>query len=141
MRFYRPLGQISALTFDLDDTLYDNRPVILRTEQESLAFVQNYHPALKTMQNKDFQKLRQSLRETEPEIYHDVTEWRRRAVEQAMLNAGLSAQDAATGAEAAMENFAKWRSRIGRAAGDPRHAGEARRKVAAGGHHQRQRSA
>ena len=112
MRFYRPLGRISALTFDLDDTLYDNRPVILRTEQESLAFVQNYHPALKTMQNKDFQKLRQSLRETEPDIYHDVTEWRRRAVEQAMLNAGLSAQDAATGAEAAMENFAKWRSRI-----------------------------
>lgn len=97
MRFYRPLGQISALTFDLDDTLYDNRPVILRTEQESLAFVQNYHPALKAMQNKDFQQLRQSLRETEPEIYHDVTEWRRRAVEQAMLNAGLSAQDAATG--------------------------------------------
>ena len=41
-----------------------------------------------------------------------MTEWRRRAVEQAMLNAGLSAQDAATGAEAAMENFAKWRSRI-----------------------------
>ncbi len=46
MRFYRPLGQISALTFDLDDTLYDNRQVILRTEQESLAFVQSYHPAL-----------------------------------------------------------------------------------------------
>lgn len=62
MRFYRPLGQISALTFDLDDTLYDNREVILRTEQESLAFVQNYHPALKAIQNKDFQKLRQSLR-------------------------------------------------------------------------------
>ena len=33
MRFYRPLGRISALTFDLDDTLYDNRPVILRTER------------------------------------------------------------------------------------------------------------
>lgn len=112
MRFYRPLGQISALTFDLDDTLYDNHPVILRTEQESLAFVQNYHPALKTMQNADFQKLRQALRETEPDIYHDVTEWRRRAVEQAMLNVGLSARDAAIGAEASMENFAKWRSRI-----------------------------
>ena len=112
MRFYRPLGQISALTFDLDDTLYDNRQVILRTEQESLAFVQNYHPALKTMQNKDLQQLRQTLRETEPDIYHDVTEWRRRAVEQAMLNVGMSARDAAIGAEASMENFAKWRSRI-----------------------------
>jgi putative hydrolase of the HAD superfamily len=112
MRFYRPLGQISALTFDLDDTLYDNRQVILRTEKEALFFVQNYHPSLKSLQNTDFQRLRQALRETEPDIYHDVTEWRRRAVEQAMLNAGLSPQEAALGAEASMANFAKWRSRI-----------------------------
>jgi len=112
MRFYRPLGQISALTFDLDDTLYDNRPVILRTEQEALSFVQNYHPALKTLENKEFHRLRQALRDSEPDIYHDVTEWRRRAVELAMLNAGLSTAEAAAGALAAMENFAKWRSRI-----------------------------
>jgi len=112
MRFYRPLGQISALTFDLDDTLYDNRPVILRTEQESLAFVQNYHPALKGLQNADFQRMRQALRDQEPEIYHDVTEWRRRAVEHTMLDAGLSTDEAAAGAQAAMENFAAWRSRI-----------------------------
>ncbi|MCP5699832.1 5-amino-6-(5-phospho-D-ribitylamino)uracil phosphatase YigB, partial [Klebsiella pneumoniae] len=46
MRFYRPLGQISALTFDLDDTLYDNRPVIDRTLHESLSFVRSYHPSL-----------------------------------------------------------------------------------------------
>lgn len=112
MRFYRPLGHISALTFDLDDTLYDNRPVILRTERESLAFVQNYHPALKGLQNADFQRMRQALREQEPEIYHDVTEWRRRAVEHAMLNAGLAVHEAAAGAEAAMANFVTWRSRI-----------------------------
>lgn len=112
MRFYRPIGQISALTFDLDDTLYDNRQVILKTEQEALSFVQNYHPSLNALQNNEFHRLRQALRETEPEIYHDVTEWRRRAVEQAMLNAGLSATEAAIGAEASMENFAKWRSRI-----------------------------
>ncbi|AMO51156.1 Hydrolase of the HAD family protein [Enterobacter sp. FY-07] len=112
MRFYRPLGQISAITFDLDDTLYDNRLVIQRTEQEALAFVQNYHPALNSLENKEFQRLRQSLRETEPDIYHDVTEWRRRAVERAMLNAGLTPEEAALGAEASMVNFAKWRSRI-----------------------------
>ncbi|MCU6662871.1 5-amino-6-(5-phospho-D-ribitylamino)uracil phosphatase YigB [Silvania hatchlandensis] len=112
MRFYRPLGQISALTFDLDDTLYDNREVILRTEREALAFVQNYHPALNALENKEFHRLRQALRQTEPDIYHDVTEWRRRAVEQAMLNAGLTAAEAALGAEASMAHFATWRSRI-----------------------------
>ena len=89
MRFYRPLGRISALTFDLDDTLYDNRPVILRTEREALTFVQNYHPALRSFQNEDLQRLRQAVREAEPEIYH-----------------------ASAGAHAAMINFAKWRSRI-----------------------------
>ncbi len=49
MRFYRPLRPLRALTFDLDDTLYDNRPVIARTERESLLFLQNYHPALKML--------------------------------------------------------------------------------------------
>lgn len=112
MRFYRPLGRISALTFDLDDTLYDNRPVITRTEQEALAFVQNYHPALNSLQNSDLQRLRQAVRDAEPEIYHDVTQWRHRAVERAMLEAGLSAAEARMGANAAMMNFAKWRSRI-----------------------------
>ena len=91
MRFYRPLGHISALTFDLDDTLYDNRPVIRRTEQESLAFIRGYHPALSALESSDFQQLRQALRQAEPDIYHDVTEWRRRALELGMLNAGLSA--------------------------------------------------
>ena len=112
MRFYRPLGHIAALTFDLDDTLYDNHPVIDRTQQESLAFVRSYHPALRHFENRDLQQLRDALRKAEPEIYHDVTEWRRRALELGMLNAGLTAQEAAIGANAAMANFAQWRSRI-----------------------------
>lgn len=32
MHFYRQLPVIEAMTFDLDDTLYDNRPVIRRVE-------------------------------------------------------------------------------------------------------------
>lgn len=112
MHFYRPLGQIRAITFDLDDTLYDNYEVIRRTERESVRFLQQYHPALRDFQAADFQNLRNELRAREPEIYHDVTEWRRRTVEQVMLNVGLPADDAAAGATAAMENFARWRSQI-----------------------------
>lgn len=112
MHFYRPLGPVAALTFDLDDTLYDNRQVIQRTELESLRFLQNYHPGLRDMQAVDFIQLRQALRRAEPEIYHDVTEWRRRAVEQALCLVGATAAEARIGADAAMENFAHWRSRI-----------------------------
>ncbi|PLM66398.1 flavin mononucleotide phosphatase, partial [Klebsiella michiganensis] len=112
MRFYRPLGQISALTFDLDDTLYDNRPVIDRTLHESLSFVRSYHPSLSQFDASELNRLRQTLLASEPEIYHDVTEWRRRALELGMINAGLSAALAKTGAEEAMANFAHWRSLV-----------------------------
>ena len=112
MRFYRPLGQISALTFDLDDTLYDNRPVIDRTMHESLAFVRSYHPSLSQFDAHELNQLRQTLLASEPEIYHDVTVWRHRALELGMRNAGLSADEAKAGADAAMEHFAQWRSRV-----------------------------
>ncbi|MEX3022494.1 5-amino-6-(5-phospho-D-ribitylamino)uracil phosphatase YigB [Kluyvera sp. STS39-E] len=112
MRFYRPLGTIAALTFDLDDTLYDNRPVIDRTMQESLIFVRGYHPALANFDARMLQTWRDELLKNEPEIYHDVTEWRRRALEYGLRQAGLTAREATEGAEAAMENFAQWRSRI-----------------------------
>jgi len=112
MRFYRPLGTIAALTFDLDDTLYDNRPVIDRTMQESLAFIRGYHPALANFDARMLQGWRDELLKSEPEIYHDVTEWRWRALEFGLHQAGLTAQEAANGADAAMANFAEWRSRI-----------------------------
>lgn len=112
MRFYRPLHRLAAITFDLDDTLYDNRPVIKQTEQQSVAFLQNAHPELSHFQSADFQRLRQELREQDPEIYHDVTEWRWRAIHLALSRQGLRDAQAALGADAAMQNFALWRSRI-----------------------------
>ncbi|QTF06747.1 5-amino-6-(5-phospho-D-ribitylamino)uracil phosphatase YigB [Brenneria izadpanahii] len=112
MHFYRPLGSIRAITFDLDDTLYDNYDVIRRTKRESIRFLQQYHSGLKDFQEEDLQRLRDELRLREPEIYHDVTEWRRRAVEQAMINIGLNADEAMQGSMAAMENVAYWRNQI-----------------------------
>ncbi|NDL64415.1 5-amino-6-(5-phospho-D-ribitylamino)uracil phosphatase YigB [Acerihabitans arboris] len=112
MHFYRPLRALRALTFDLDDTLYDNRPVIARTERESVLFLQRYHPALKDLDAGHFQRLRAELRRREPEIYHDVSQWRWRAVELAMLNQGLDIGVARAGADAFMASFARWRSDI-----------------------------
>ena len=112
MHFYRPLERIFAITFDLDDTLYDNRPVISRTEQESVAFLQQYHPNLAQLQAADLQGFRSELLAQDPDIYHDVTQWRWHAIELGLIRHGLSKSEAQCGADAAMENFALWRSRI-----------------------------
>ncbi|QHM72860.1 5-amino-6-(5-phospho-D-ribitylamino)uracil phosphatase YigB [Mixta intestinalis] len=112
MHFYRRLRPINAITFDLDDTLYDNHPVIIKTTVESHRFLQGYHPELSGFSTEAYQQLRDQLLAQEPDIYHDVTEWRRRTVEQAMLNVGLSSDEAREGADKVMEVFAHWRSQI-----------------------------
>jgi HAD superfamily hydrolase (TIGR01549 family) len=112
MKFYRPFAAIKAITFDLDDTLYDNYPVILKTTTESHAALQAFHPALHDFTPAAYQALRDELLRREPEIYHDVSEWRRRSVELAMLNAGLSTAAAFTGAAQVMDVFHHWRSQV-----------------------------
>lgn len=112
MHFYRPPRPIAAMTFDLDDTLYDNRPVIGRTTQESHAALQAYHPALNDFSVEQYQQVRERLLAAEPDIYHDVSEWRRRAVEQSMLDVGLASAQAVAGAEEVMAIFARFRSKI-----------------------------
>ncbi|BCQ37042.1 MULTISPECIES: 5-amino-6-(5-phospho-D-ribitylamino)uracil phosphatase YigB [Erwinia] len=112
MHFYRPLRPVAAMTFDLDDTLYDNHPVILRTTRESHSALQAYHPALKDYSVAQYQQVRDRLLAAEPEIYHDVSEWRRRAVEQVMLDVGLPSTQALRGSHDVMAVFARWRSEI-----------------------------
>ena len=36
MKFYRPLRPFKAISFDLDDTLYDNHPIIEKAENDFL---------------------------------------------------------------------------------------------------------
>ncbi|ABF14268.1 5-amino-6-(5-phospho-D-ribitylamino)uracil phosphatase YigB [Candidatus Palibaumannia cicadellinicola] len=112
MYFYRYLHPLRALTFDLDDTLYDNTVVLTRTEQESIIFLQKYHPALQGIKWEEYQNLRNKLLASEPEIYHDVTYLRWRSIELIMRNAGLSESKARAGANATMDIVTYWRNKI-----------------------------
>ena len=44
MQIYRSLSPIQAMTFDLDDTLYDNRPVIHHVEEQVALWLFQHHP-------------------------------------------------------------------------------------------------
>lgn len=112
MHFYRRLTTIKAMTFDLDDTLYDNRPVMANTERQVLIFLQQRFPEFAGANSSYFHGLRSELRQQEPDIYHDVEQWRWRSLELALLNHGYSAEEASSGASEAMDEFACWRSQI-----------------------------
>lgn len=112
IRFYRSLNEIKAVTFDLDDTLYDNRMVMQRTEEQVLIFLHQHYPEFSNMKVDDFRLLRAKVREKEPEIYHDVSQWRWRSLEWLLLEHGYNTDEAQQGATKAMEQFDQWRSRI-----------------------------
>ncbi|MDX7991269.1 5-amino-6-(5-phospho-D-ribitylamino)uracil phosphatase YigB [Xenorhabdus littoralis] len=112
MRFYRPLAPFAAMTFDLDDTLYDNHPVIDKTEKEVLCFIRQYDSKFSHFESEDLYVYRQAVLEQEPDIYHDVTLWRRQSAELMFTHHGFNREEATHGTNEIMSCFTHWRNQI-----------------------------
>ncbi|OCQ50487.1 Flavin mononucleotide phosphatase YigB [Photorhabdus australis subsp. thailandensis] len=112
MHFYRPLAPVLAMTFDLDDTLYDNRPVLDKAEEEVLNFVRQYSPKFSHLDYQDMYVFREAILEQYPDIYHDMTLLRWQSAELMFCHYGFSSEDACRGADEIMAHFAHWRSQI-----------------------------
>lgn len=112
MHFYRTLMPIEAMTFDLDDTLYDNVPVMDKTEQETLQFIRQYDARFNHFTEQHIDKYKKPLLENDPEIFHDITHWRWLAAKNMLLDYGYSEENAKQGADDIMAHFAYWRSAI-----------------------------
>ena len=112
MHFYRPLSPIQAMTFDLDDTLYDNHPVIDKTEEEVLRFVREYDPRFSHFNNNDLYNFRGIVAEQEPDVYHDITRWRWLSAKMMLCHYGYNRDDALKGADEIMAHFTYWRNQI-----------------------------
>lgn len=112
MHFYRPLSPIQAITFDLDDTLYDNHPVIDKTEEEVLRFIRAYDPRFSHFVQNDLYTFRGIVAEQEPDVCHDITRWRWLSAKMMLCHYGYSREDALKGADHIMAHFTYWRNQI-----------------------------
>lgn len=112
MKFYRRIAPVKAMTFDLDDTLYDNYPVIVRMERELLSWLQHYHPAVDHMDKADWFALKQRVVQLQPELKSDVTLWRLMQLKQAFSQVGYDNEASHAAAQAAVEVALDWRNRF-----------------------------
>jgi len=112
MHFYRRLPTISAMTFDLDDTLYDNHPVIIKVEQQVLAWLQNHYPLCQSLAVSQWHQIKRQLAHDEPMLCHDVSLWRWRQIVAGLGLAGYSDSEAKHAADGAMEQMHYWRNLI-----------------------------
>lgn len=114
MRFNRKLKPFKAISFDLDDTLYSNRPVMQKAE---FAMVDFFHQALGRRENVKSKALdydywfefRQKALLSNPELSHDVGALRHYSYILGMQNLAVPKQQAKSIADKAMQYFIQCR--------------------------------
>ena len=112
MQVYRPFPAPKAITFDLDDTLYDNRPVIRRAEQAMYDWLASEHPVTNGMGTARWQALKQAVAQVDPMLRHDVTQWRFEYLKIGLMQFGYSLAKAEQAAKAGVAHVLAVRNQV-----------------------------
>jgi putative hydrolase of the HAD superfamily len=98
--------RLRLITFDLDDTLWDLRPTLLRAEAELHDWMRANCPELPARFDREaLVALRVSLIEERPELRHRISDLRRESMRLALLRCGRQPDEASRLAEEAFGVF------------------------------------
>jgi len=87
-----PLSGVRAVTFDLDNTLWDMTQVIRHAEARLYAFLESQYPRVaERYSDDDLSAARADIAERRPELRHDVTALRRAALAAVAKDCGYDA--------------------------------------------------
>ncbi|WP_137819027.1 HAD family hydrolase [Pseudomonas sp. 2FG] len=103
---------IQLVTFDLDDTLWDNRPVIEGAEAAMRDWLILHAPQLGGLPVEHLWAIRSKLLAGEPTLKHRLSELRRRTLFHALEGVGYPHQEAMALAEGAFQAMLHARHRI-----------------------------
>lgn len=93
MIVYKPVGNIRAITFDLDDTFYANWPYILEAEQHLRAHIQQRYPQAAHYTSKDWFAFKQEALKQDPDLKHDMGELRTITLRKGFIESGMTGKD------------------------------------------------
>ncbi|MCB1841883.1 MAG: HAD-IA family hydrolase [Halioglobus sp.] len=104
---------IRVITFDLDNTLWDVEPALLRAEEAQQAWLLQHRPG--TVESLDHEALfefKKSVWKRHPQLAHHVTQMRIQTLYELQINAGYSERDARAGAQEAFAIFLSERHKV-----------------------------
>jgi len=97
---------IRAITFDLDDTLWDVRPALILAEQAQNDWLNRHYPtALAGLDNEALIARKRQLLKDQPELKHNISVFRLRFLEQLLTRVGIPDKEAEQAASAAFGEF------------------------------------
>lgn len=110
MIFYRQWHKVSALTFDLDDTLYDNHPFLVKAEQQTLSYIHQHFPLTSHTDVNYWRNTRTRILAQHPEYKTDMTVLRKTAYELGFSECGYDGQALEGAIQMAFDGFYHFRS-------------------------------
>ncbi len=118
MKFYRRLTPFKAISFDLDDTLYSNFPIMMATDEKMVAYFASILPNY--LSNSDhtttvydarfWMPFKKQALKNNPELIHDVAQMRVESYQLGMTSMGMSNALAREVAVKALKHFEIHRS-------------------------------
>ncbi len=111
MKFYRNLAPFKVITFDLDDTLYDNHQVILQAEQACVDFLK-VQSQIAELDLNYWKKWKAQIAKKFPLLEENVTQWRKVTICELLTFHGFPEALISSLAEKTMEHFLAWRHEI-----------------------------
>lgn len=111
IRFNRAIANIKVMSFDLDDTLYNNHPIIKAALDAQAVYLKSL-PNWPSHDPSFWLACREQVASAQPQLLEDVTLWRQAALLFAMKKLGFSDTDAEQHAQRAYQAFADARSQV-----------------------------
>lgn len=86
MQFFRSINKVEAMTFDLDDTLYNNEPIIRRAEEALQAHIAKHHKSAAALSANDWLALKRAAIKKDLRLASDMGQLRRVVLTAALSN-------------------------------------------------------
>lgn len=110
MIYYRQLATIKAMSFDLDDTLYDNAPYMRKAEQQLMVFLHRSFSKTRHTDHAFWRRCKARQLFTQPELHSDMGLLRKKTIQQGLFACGYSEAQAEAGSEQCFQYFYQQRS-------------------------------
>jgi HAD superfamily hydrolase (TIGR01509 family) len=104
---------ISVITFDLDNTLWDVEPALLRAEDAQRDWLLQHRPGtMESLSHDELWEFKKSVWKRHPQLLHHVSDMRRQMLYELQRQAGFSEEQAQEGAQQAFAVFLEHRHAV-----------------------------
>ena len=104
---------IAVITFDLDNTLWDVEPALIRAEQAQQDWLLRHRPgAVEAFDHEALWEFKKSVWKRHPELLHHVSQMRTRMLYELQVAAGYNEQESRSGAARAFDVFLRERHQV-----------------------------